>query len=398
MNDYQCQVVQANGSRAVIHRRAPSEEVLVRDLNAEGYLITRINVADPSGRRKRARLKPKSILQFTEILETLTSNGLALKEALVLARNLGGPQLAGLFSSLDAQVQKGISFHHALEQGPRGFSPLYLGLVRIGEQTGDLTVIFPRLVEYLKARGALREKAISSLIYPSFVLAVALVGVILLSTLVLPSLTGSISSVNPQVALQYRQNVGSFQTASGLLLGGLGALVGAGMALWIVTIRSGEWRLRVDRWVLRLPLVGSLAWKSFCLHISFSLEILLASGFPLESALAECAPLIRNRALRQSWEQVRLGVVKGERLSRSLRHEGGYPEVFVGWIEVGESAHDLRRSFQHLRMFYQNQIDLLSARFANLAEPALIVVVGVMVLLLVMTFVTPIFAMLGGIL
>jgi len=397
MTEYVCLVAKSDGTRSTLRRTAASEIVLLRDLGTEGYLILNVKEATEDTSWTGGKLKARSVLKFTEILETLTANGLTLKEALGLARPLGGKELAPFLSAVDSKVQKGHSLHQALQEGPRGFSALYLGLIRIGEQTGDLSAILPRLAEYLKAQQALRAKTINALVYPIFVLTVALIGIALLSVFVLPALTGSISGVNPEVANQYQQNVAGFQTGAGLFFGilflGAVGIVGARYA----ASRNPQLALRSDQILLKTPIVGPLIWQSFCLHVSFALEILLSSGFSLEAALGECSALITNKALRSSWEQVRERVIKGATLSSSLRKETGYPETFLGWVEVGESAHDLRRSFKHLRAFYQNQIDILSARFANLAEPTLIVLVGAMVIFLVMTFVTPIFTMLGRI-
>jgi len=395
MKVYLCHLARADGGKKVLRRAAVSEAVLIRDLNAEGFLILRLEEAAPDGTRPGAKLKAKSVLKFTEIMATLTANGLTLKAALGLAQPLGGKDLGGFLTTLDNQVQKGQSLHQALVEGPRGFSALYLGLIRIGEQTGDLAAIFPRLAEYLKSRQALRDKTVNALVYPIFVLTVALVGIALLSIFVLPTLTGTIGGLNPEVARQYKQNVASFQATAGGLFGLLAAAALGLVWLKNSSRRSPVWAVRVDQMVLRTPLVGPLTWQSFCLHVSFSLEILLSSGFSLESALGECEAVVTNKALQASWHRVRDRVVKGATLSHSLRQETGYPDVFIGWVEVGESAHDLKRSFQQLRAFYQNQIDLLSARFTNLAEPTLIVFVGLLVILLVLTFITPIFTMLG---
>jgi type II secretory pathway component PulF len=395
MNEYLCHVAKADGTRSLLRRNTASKPALIRDLNSEGYFILKLEEASSVSERPKGHLKQKSILRFTEIMATLMANGLTLKDALALARPLGGNDLGSFLVTLDAKVQKGISLHQALVEGPRGFSVLYLGLIRIGEQTGDLSSIFLRLVEYQKSREALRDKTISALVYPLFVISVALIGIALLSVFILPVLTSAITGLNPEIAHQYQNNVNSFQLSAGILFALLVLLSFGVLIIRQISRRSSDIAIQLDRWILRLPLWRSLVWRIFGLHISFSLEILLSSGFSLESAMGECSAVITNKALRASWSRVRELVVKGTKLSEALRQEGGYPEVFIGWIEVGESAHDLKRSFKQLRSFYQNQIDIISARFAALAEPVLIVFVGGIVIVLVLTFITPIFSMLG---
>jgi type II secretory pathway component PulF len=372
-----------------------SREVLIRDLNAEGFLIMGVTEAGSRNPASQGRLKPTLVLRFTEILTTLMANGLSLKEALALVRTLGGKPLAVFLETLYGKVQKGQSLHSALESGPQGFSPLYLGLVRIGEQTGDLAAILPRLADYLKSRNALRQKTINALVYPSFVLAVALIGVALLSIFVLPVLTGAIGGVNPDAAGQYQKNVAGFQWGAGMLFAVL-ALVALGIIALLGSSRVNTVLAeRLDGLLLQIPLVRDLVWQTFGLHVSFAMEILLTSGFSVEVSLQECQAIIGNRAVRSQWTRVRDRVVKGQPLSHALREEKNFPGTFLGWVEVGEAAHDLKKSFHQLRDFYQNQVDVLSARFTSLVEPALIVVVGGLMILLVLTFVTPIFTMLG---
>jgi type II secretory pathway component PulF len=395
MNTFECKLAREDGTRIDLRRQAASREVLIRDLNAEGYLILSIAAAQTSSQGSRGRLRPQLVLKFTEILTTLMGNGLSLKEALALARPLGGKPLAGFLEGLYQKVQKGQSLHSALETGPRGFSPLYLGLVRIGEQTGDLAVILPRLVEYLRSRHALRQKTINALIYPGFVLSVALIGIALLSIFVLPVLTGAIGGVNPDAAGQYQKNVAGFQVLAVFLFAGILGVAVAVIILVGAARNNPEVAARIDRMILKIPFVRDLVWQTFGLHVSFAMEILLTSGFSVEVSLQECEAIIGNRAVGLLWTRVRDRVIKGMPLSRSLREEQGFPETFMGWVEVGEASHDLKQSFRQLRDFYQNQVDVLSTRFTSLVEPALIVVVGGLMITLVLTFVTPIFTMLG---
>ena len=396
MNRYQCQVAHADGKRVSFERTAVSEAVVIRDLSSEGYFILGIQEVGSLRSSTATKLSPASVVKFTEILATLMQNGLTLKDALALAKPLGGKDLGLFLAQLDAQVNKGTSLHQALSAVGRGFSPLYLGLVRIGESTGDLGAIFPRLVEFLKADKAIRDKTISALVYPVFVLTVALVGIALLSLFVLPTLTESIGGVNRQIALSYQSNVASFQFGTALVFTIITLVVGAFVGLRLAARSSAKVALTFDSWILRLPMAGTLVWQLFSLNVSFALEILLSSGFSLEAALKESASIISNRSLGASWSRVQESVVRGSTLSAALRLENRYPQTFCGWVEVGEAAHDLKRCFAQLRTYYQHELDVLSTRFSNLAEPVLIVLVGILIILLVLTFITPIFTMLGS--
>jgi type II secretory pathway component PulF len=393
-----CRIVDAAGRRTVLRRESPHEEAVVRDLNQEGYFILSVKPASEEREGAAARLKPPVVLEFTQILATLTANGLAIKEALTIAKRLGGKAVAPLLADVEGRVAKGSSLFDALSVWSGSFSPLYLGLVRIGEKTGDLSSIFQQLVGYLAGRQTLRDKTVNSLVYPAFVLGIALVGGILLLTIVLPGLTGMVSSLNPQAAAVYRSNVGQFQVVGGVVLAVLAVLI-AGIAVAFRRRHDDPaWALRIDAVLLRVPLLGAFTRASFGFNFAFAMETLLSTGYPLEEALQESSWVVANRRYRQGILRARDGVIKGIPLSEALREERVFPEVLVGWMAVGEGAQDLVRSFAQVRTFFQRDIDKLFSRFMNLVEPALIVGVGIILLVMILNFITPVFTMMGNLL
>ncbi len=393
-----CRVIDAGGKRTVLRRDAPHEDSIVRDLNQEGYFILSVASASHDRGGGTTRLKSAVVLEFSQILATLTANGLAIKEALTIAQRLGGKAVAPLLNDVEVRVAKGSSLFDALSAWESSFSPLYLGLVRIGEKTGDLSSIFQQLVGYLAGRQVLRDKTVNSLVYPAFVLGLAFVGSILLLTVVLPGLTGMVSSLNPQAAAVYQGNVGRFQVVGGIVLAAL-ALVAAAVITALSRRKSDDaWALRVDALLLRVPLWGAFTRASFGFNFSFAMETLLSTGYPLEEALQESSWVVGNRRYREGLIRARDSMLKGVPLSEALRAQKVFPEVLIGWMAVGEGAQDLVRSFAQVRAFYQRDIDKLFSRFMNLVEPSLIVGVGVVLLVMILNFITPVFTMMGNLL
>jgi len=398
MSTFVCRVVDPGGKRQILRRDAAHEAAILRDLNQEGYLILAVTPASELDRLPRRSLKPALVLEFTQILATLMANGLGLKEALSVARHVATGQVAPLLARVEERVAKGDSLHDSLSAWAAGFPPLYRGLIRIGEKSGDLGAIVQRLADYLAGRQALRDRMVNSLVYPVFVLSVAVIGIVLLATLILPKLTGMIGSLNPRAAALYQANVAGFQRGAGLLV--ILVLVAVAALVLILRMRRKniDLALRVDSLLLKLPAVGRFLQFSFGLNFAFAMETLLSSGYPLEEALEESSWVISNRRYKQSLLSARDRVVKGARLSEALRAEAIFPQAVVGWMAVGEGAHDLVKSFAQLRAYYQKETDKVYARFMNLAEPALIVAVGLVLVILILTFITPIFTMLGELL
>jgi len=398
MSTFICSVVDAQGKRTEFRRDAAHEAAILRDLNQEGYFILSVKSASSGTELHVRKLKPALVLEFTQILATLMANGLRLKEALSIARRIGGKSVSPLLQHIEERVGKGDSLFESIASWQSSFSPLYLGLVRIGEKTGDLATIFQRLSEYLVGRQALRSKTVNSLVYPVFVLSVAVIGIVLLATLVLPGLTGMIGSLNHQAAELYQRNVSRFQAGAAVvvaILAAAGAFIGLSFRL---RSRNVELARRLDSFMLRVPIVRVFLRVAFGLNFSFAMETLLTSGYPLEEALEESSWVISNLRYRDGVMKVRDLVVKGVILSEAMRQQGIFPQVLIGWMAVGEGAHDLVKSFAQVRVYYQQETDKLYSRFMNLAEPALIVTVGIILITLILTFITPIFTMLGNLL
>jgi type II secretory pathway component PulF len=398
MSSYVCRVVDAQGKRAVFKREAAHEAAIVRDLNQEGYFILELRPDSSEAELPARKLKPAVVLEFTQMLATLMANGLGLKEALSVARRISRGPVGPLLRQVEERVAKGDSLFESLLAWKSEFSPLYLGLIRIGEKSGDLSAIFQRLGDYLAGRQILRDKIVSSLVYPVFVLGVAVVGIVLLAAFVLPKLTGMIGAFNPQAAAVYQKNVVAFQVGAALVVAFL-LLLGASVGFsFHLRSRNAAWSRRFDAFLLRLPLLDAFPRFSFGLNFSFAMETLLISDYSLEEALEESSWVVGNMKYRESLISARDGVVKGTLLSEAMRNEGIFPEVLVGWMAVGEGANDLVKSFAQVRAYYQKESDKLYARFMNLAEPALIVTVGVILIALILAFINPVFTMLGDLL
>jgi type II secretory pathway component PulF len=241
----------------------------------------------------------------------------------------------------------------------------------------------------------MRAKVVNSLIYPLFVLCVAVTGIILLLIVILPKLSGMIGSLNPEAAAVYRRNIAGFNTGASILITSLSAVTVIIVIALRRRSRDAEWARRFDAMVLRTPIVGTFARCSFGLNFSFAMETLLTSGYSLEDALSESSFVIASAAFRSGILAAREAVIKGRPLSRALLDERIFPQALTGWMAVGEGANDLVKSFAQVRAFYQKETDTLYSRFMNLAEPALIVTVGGILIILILTFITPIFTMLG---
>jgi type II secretory pathway component PulF len=391
---WRCRAVDSEGRSRRVERAAGSERELARVLAGEG--LSPIECV-PIAARAARKLSSRDLLAFTTELDLLFARDLGIRDAVrVLGTINSSAPIMGLVASLAAELAKGRSLTQALaEYGAEsgaGFPPLYLGLVRIGELTGTLKSVMPRLAAYLEDRKRLRDKLFGALAYPALVLCVLVAGMALLTAYVLPTFIGVAESLSNSGAAGIRTGLIGFQAGFAALLLAFPAIAAAFAAM---RSRRGG-RAALDRAVLRLPLVGGFALGVEMRKLCFALETLLASGYSADAALAESVGVCGNVAVASALSEASERTTKGERLSGALRDTKILPATFCSWIAVGEEAQDLGGAFRRLRGHYDREFDKASNALISLMEPALIVVAGVLLFAVVIRFIGPIYGLIGG--
>jgi type II secretory pathway component PulF len=397
MASFRARVADSHGKIDSVVRAAPSAEVASRELAGEGVYVLSIDEVDPVSSNELTRFKATIVREFTDSLSTLLAAGLPLAHALevqqtVFERGDG----ARLLSFLRARIERGDSLSCALSELNRSFSPVYRGLVRIGEQIGSLSGVMTRLSSYLRRRKQLRDKLLGSLTYPAVVLVVAAAGVVVIGTVVLPRVQAmfeELGSTVPEAA------VGATRSLAGLAYGIGVPMVAILLAVvGVVVARNGPSALMVDHVLLRLPVVGAMIRRGEVLNFLFAMETLTESGVPVETALREASGVLDNRALAGATREIAARVTDGGPLSTGFADSGLFPQRLAVWARIGERTGDAGAVFGQLRGYYEEEMKRWIDRCMTLVEPTLIVAVGAIVLVLVITFIVPLFGAFGSLL
>jgi type II secretory pathway component PulF len=389
---YRCRAVDASGKTRNIERRAASERMLSHALQLENLSLVE---ATPIVGHEERKLSISQVLEFTQGLELLFGRNLSLKDAVhVLATINGQAKLQNLIGRIEERLDKGDSLAQALEDYRSSFPPLYLGLIRVGELTGTLKRVLPQLTRYLEDKKKLRDKILASLMYPSLILAILFIGMILLNVFVLPKF------LLIAEALQ-GPGSGTGHIRDGLI-GFKTVFISCVLAIPLIAFlcsfsrKRPKARLAIDRMLFtKIPfnkLFATIEMQNLC----FALGALLESGYTIDIALDECKRVTNNRALALALEDVRLKTKKGARLSASFRESGILPRTFCSWVEVGEEAHDLKEVFRHLRDYYEQAFEKTTRAIMGLVEPGLIIMVGGIIVVVILQFIGPIFTLMGG--
>ena len=396
---FACRVVDGRGKIQEFLREAPSEDSLVRELSSRALHVLSIRERSESSaiRRWKRRFPPGLVLEITGLLSLMLGSGLSLKDSLEVAQTVfdrgAGNELSAL---LLERIRKGSSFHEALESVGRIFPPMYRGLVRVGERIGTLDKVLSHLSAYLAGEKRLRERFATALIYPAIVLVVAIAGMALVALLVLPRMREVFAALGGEAAVRMDALGTSLVVSIVGLLVLTAALVGGAVFLSLDRRRGGKASLAVDALLLRTRLVPLVQSREL-LAFSFAMETLAGAGVGVEDALQEAAGATGNSALKAAILDVRRGVLRGEPLELGFARNPLFPARVAHWIGVGEKVGHVDRVFGQLRQYYQQEVDKWIERLTALIEPALIVLLGALILLFVVFFVVPMFGLYGGV-
>ena len=377
--------------------RAESAEEARAKLGARRLFVVRVDPASGSavppllsrnliGRR---RLGAKQLTIFTRQLATLAMVS-PLEEALrTIARQTEKEQVRNILMSVHGSVLEGRRLSEAMGRESASFPPLYRGMVSAGEGSGTLPVILERLADLLERQAQVRSKVLSAVAYPIVLAIVATFVVFALMVFVVPKVVEQFEDVGQTLPLLTRMVIGlsdflaSWWWALFLALGL--ALFGAGRAL-----RDEGLRLRADRTLLRLPLFGRLLRDLHAARMARTLSTMVASRLPLLEGLRLTTQTVHNRALRQATGEIAESVRTGGSLSGALKKAGIFPPLLVYLAASGEASGRLDLMLERAADYLEREFDSFTATALALLEPAIIIVMGAVVALIVLSILLPI--------
>ena len=344
---------------------------------------------EPAGPRKAAKLDAKTLALTTRQLSTLVSVA-PIEEALrTIALQADRPAVRRVLDGVHAGVMEGRRLSDAMALQGQAFPPLYRAMVSAGETSGALGPILERLADGLERDQVVRGKVVTALVYP-IVLAVVALGVITaMMTFVVPRVVDQFDSMNQTLPLLTRLVIGVSHLMRdwGWLLAlvlGTGGLVGA------VFLRNPEIRLRVDTALLKLPLIGRLTRDLHGARMARTLSTMIAAGLPVLEGLIITARTVSNRRLRLATETMADAVREGGGLSAAMRRADVFPPILVYMTASGESSGRLEPMLERAADYLEREFSTFTAVMLSLLEPAIIVVMGGVVALIVLSILLPI--------
>ncbi len=336
------------------------------------------------------RLSSDELALFTRQLASLLEAGLPLEQALTaLLEQAERPYVRDLIASIRSEVMGGAGFSDVLTHHPRDFAEIYRALVASGEQIGHLARVLSRLADYIERRNALVQKVRLAFTYPAIVTVVAFSIVIFLLTYVVPQIVSVFANTKQKLPLLTLMMlaVSNFVRAYGLIV--LVALIGA-WVLWRRALRDPALKRRWHSWLLTAPIYGKFERSLNTARFASTLAITTGSGVPILRALQTSRDTLSNVAMKELVEEASASVREGVSLARALSAQKHFPPMLIHMIRAGEITGELPAMLERAANSQQQDLERRTLTIAGLLEPALILAMGVVVLLIVLAVLMPI--------
>jgi general secretion pathway protein F len=379
-----------NGGGEVVRgvMEAPDRAAVVERLQRQGQIVLR---ADPADRRRGLSellqldlggtrpLDRAALAEVTRELAIMLAAGQDLDRTLrFVADNTRSARARAVLGAVRDKVRSGSSLAAALAQEPKSFSKLYVGLVRAGEAGGTLPETLDRLAALLERERSLAANLRAALVYPALLVVAAIGSIVLLLGYVLPQFTPIFAQAGAQLPAATRMllALGAACSVAGpwLLLG----LFVAGLVIRQL-LAHPPYRLRFDRLLLHLPIVGGLLRETLAAQLTRTLGGLLQNGVPLIPALGIVKEALGNRAAAAAVDNAALAAKGGAGLARPLAGAGLFPARTIHLLQLGEEAAQLATMALKAADIHEEQARLKMQRLVSLAVPIITITLGLAV-------------------
>lgn len=341
----------------------------------------------------KKKVRTKSLVVFTRQLSTLIAAGLPLVKALRTLHNQLDPgTLKDIIKQIANEVESGTNFSEALSHFSGVFPEFYINMIKAGELGGMLEGILRRLSEFLDKNQKLREKIKSALMYPAFVLMVAVLILIMLMVFVIPTFTNMFSELGGALPLPTKILITASEVTRKVwyLIPLVPFLI---IFLYKLIIKNPDRRLFIDRLKLHIPIIGGLIHQVCVARFSRTLGTLLSSGVPILNSLQTVKDTIGNEFIARAVLQVRDSIKEGEGVSGPMETSRAFPPLVTKMVNIGEETGQLDKMLIQIADNFEEEVDVAISGLTSLLEPILIVFMGLVVGFIVISMFMPLFSL-----
>ena len=405
MITYRYYAIKKDGTRVEGQVEATTEREARNAVIQLGFLPTRIMLPDSKNehdeqkkkeleeRKKFAikKLNMREKIDFTVTLQTLIKAGVPLIEALVfLESDTSSKRVAAISTELRRQIIAGNTFSAVVEKYPQIFDKLYTGLVKAGEEAGELDVTLERIAGLLKKQDDLKSKIIGVMAYPCIILFFAAVIVIVMLTFVFPKFSEMYGSMGAQLPwiTQTCIDTGKFLAKYWLIIP---VILGTLYYGPVLLFQWEPFKRRFDNFVLKIPLIRDFVKLAEFSNFVSVMLVAYEAGVPIVDCLFLASYTINNYVLQTAINNSRIKVQQGQNLSASLKSAAVMPPIILFMVSTGEQSGKLGDMLAKASEYIDNQLDRIIDMLTKFIEPIMLVFIGGVVLVLALALYLPLF-------
>lgn len=368
-----------------------NEQDVRQQLSSQGVVVNRIT------RRRNLpgmgqRLKGRDITLFARQMATMIRAGVPLLQSLTaVANGIRKPALRHFVETLKRDVSSGMSFSRALADHKRHVGPLFVHLIEAGEQAGALDRMLERVADHKERMDALRARVLKAMYYPTAVITIGLGVTALLLIKVVPQFESMFASADADLPGPTRVTLALSEAAQNSWWQALLIAIGGILLLRRILKRSPGMALRVDKILLRLPILGPILERTSIARFARTLATTFAAGVPLMSALETAGGVCGNRAYENAIKTLRLDVSAGQQLHFAMRSTNLFTPMALQMVAIGEESGSLETMLNKVADFYETDVENRVDSLTSLLEPLIIVVLGTLVGGVMISMYLPIF-------
>lgn len=380
---------------------AASVTDLVSRLRQEAMLPLKVQEIKPAAVKTNFKIEflsrpvnGKELAVFTRQLAATLSAGLLLTEALeAIADDLENVRFRNILLRIKEDIQGGFDFSSALAKHSRVFSVTYVAIVRTGEATGNLHITMTNLAQYLENTERIKEKVKNAVRYPLFVIGFAVLVVLVIVLFLIPRFQSMFSNAGAELPLLTRIVVG----VSEFMIHYFPLFFIGFVGLWVGVLFSLKYekpRRIFDTIKIKLPIIGKeIIHKSLVSRFCRTLGFLFAGGVGLSQSLEITGQVVNHSLMQEATAEIRDRVVSGASLAEEIRKHRIFPRLAAKMVAVGERTGKISDMLTRTSDYYDEELDSSLQSLTTLLEPALIIFIGGIVLIVVLALYLPIFQM-----
>ncbi len=334
-------------------------------------------------------LKLDDLILFSRQMYSLTKAGVPIIRAIhSLIESTRNKALSAALSDISVSLESGLTMGQAMEQHPKIFSSLFLNVIKVGESTGSLDQGFLQISDYLTREKETQSRIKSALQYPTMVLIAISIAMMIVNIYVIPAFKGVFDKMGAELPWQTKAliNISDFTVEFWPYIAGVLVIGFYGLRQYFQT---ADGLMTKDRLILRIPGVGSIIQRASMERFSRSFAMILSAGVPIIQGISVVSGAIGNQYIGSKLNKMRIGIEKGDSISRMAMSVGLFTPLVVQMIMVGEETGDISTMLLEAADFYETEVDAELKNLASVIEPFLLVIVGIMVLVLALGIFLP---------